>query len=156
MQVSIEVSFPQLEILDVRVHFEMHPREECPSIAADYRRLIGLSIARGFTHKVRELFGGPRGCTHTSALLQAMAPVAVQCFWSMSSAEAMLAGRPDRMLDPNRHEDQAWRRNINTCHVWNEHGSAVANREAGLAEGLPIFVRRRLAKLGIEPLDQSP
>ena len=48
--------------------------------------LVGLSIARGFTHRVRELFGGPRGCTHTTALLQAMAPIAMQCFWSMRSA----------------------------------------------------------------------
>jgi len=38
-----------------------------------------LSIARGFTHKVRGLFGGPRGCTHTTALSQAMAPEAIQC-----------------------------------------------------------------------------
>lgn len=149
MQVSLEISFPQLEILDVKIGFEMHPRSECPSIAADYGKLIGLSIARGFTHKVRELLGGPRGCTHTTALLQAMAPVAMQCFWSMRAANAKLAGKPDPMLDANRHEDQMWRQSVNTCHVWDEHGPAVAAREAGVVDGFPIFVRRRLAKLGL-------
>ena len=84
MQVSLTVSFPELEIVDVVSHFESHPNDECPSITGHYRNLVGLSIARGFTHRVRELFGGPRGCTHVTALLQAMAPITLQCFWSMS------------------------------------------------------------------------
>ena len=67
--------------------FETHPHTECVSIVDAYRGLVGLSITRGFTHKVRELFGGPRGCTHTTALLMAMAPVAVQCIWSMNVVE---------------------------------------------------------------------
>jgi len=33
-----------------------------------YESLVGLSIARGFTHKARELFGGPRGCSHILTL----------------------------------------------------------------------------------------
>jgi hypothetical protein len=149
MQVSIEISFPDLEIVEVTTHFESHPREECPSIIGHYDKLIGLSIARGFTHQVRELFGGPRGCTHTTALLQAMAPIAMQCFWSMRAAGAKINGDPDPMLDPRRNEDQMWRKSINTCHVWDEHGPAVASREAGIAELAPVFLRPRLAKLGI-------
>jgi hypothetical protein len=149
MQVSIEVSFPQLEIVAVTTHFEMHPREECPSITSHYDNLVGLSIARGFTHRVRELFGGPRGCTHTTALLQAMAPIAMQCFWSMKAAGAKVDGQPDPMLDPRRYEDQMWRKSINTCHVWDEHGPAVAAREAGISESAPVFIRGRLAELGL-------
>ncbi len=149
MQVSIEVSFPGLEILAVTTHFESHPREECPTITAHYDNLIGLSIARGFTHRVRELFGGPRGCTHTTALLQAMAPIAMQCFWSMRAAEAKLGGHPDPILDARRNDDQMWRKSVNTCHVWDEHGAAVASREAGIPESAPVFLRARLAKLGI-------
>ena len=56
------------------VVFEAHPHTTCPAIIEHYQGLVGLSIARGFTHQVRELFGGPRGCTHTTALLLAMAP----------------------------------------------------------------------------------
>src|SRR4051812_14235560 len=88
MQVDLEVAFPSLEIVGAHVHFEMHPNTTCPSITEHYDKLIGLSIARGFSHKVRELFAGPRGCSHTTALLLAMAPVAVQCFWSMSASDA--------------------------------------------------------------------
>ncbi len=102
MQVTLEVSFPDLEIVDVTVHFEAHPTSSCPSITQRYGNLVGLSIARGFTHRVRELFGGPRGCTHTTALSKATAPVAMQCFWSMRAAEAKLKGepRPDRKPRP--------------------------------------------------------
>jgi Protein of unknown function (DUF2889) len=150
MQVSIEVTFPQLVIDAVTVHFEQHPRDECPTIEEHYDNLVGLSIARGFTHKVRELFGGPRACTHTTALLQAMAPVALQCFWSMRLARAAIEGRPDPMLDPRRHQDdQTWRININTCHVWAEDGKAVADRIAGAPEPAPVFLRSRMRTLGI-------
>ena len=88
MQIDLEIAFPTLEIVGAQVGIEVHPSAGCPSIESHYDKLVGLSIARGFTHKVRELFGGPRGCTHTTALLQAMAPVAVQCMWSMRASQA--------------------------------------------------------------------
>jgi len=148
-QLSLEVRFPQLEIVAVDTHFESYPRHECPSIIGHYDKLIGLSIARGFTHRVRDLFGGPRGCTHTTALLQAMAPIAMQCFWSMRAAQAKIDGLPDPILDRRRHDDDMWRKSINTCHVWDEVGEAVARREAGVPEDAPVFLRSRLAELGL-------
>jgi hypothetical protein len=77
MVVDLVVAFPAMEIVDAKVVMERHPHPECVRIEDHYTKLAGLSITRGFTHKVRELFGGPRGCTHTTALLQAMAPVAI-------------------------------------------------------------------------------
>lgn len=151
MQVSLTISFPALEIVAVDTNFETFPESACPSIIDHYDRLVGLSIARGFTHKVRDLFGGPRGCTHTTALLLAMAPVAMQCFWSMRSAEAIVNGEPDpmRSFDPN---DQTWRAIVNTCHVWDQDGPVVAAAEAGHARTeTPVFMRQRLVDLGIEP-----
>jgi Protein of unknown function (DUF2889) len=149
MRVDLTLSFPELVILEVDTHIDMHPRDECPSITAHYDKLVGLSIARGFTHKVRELFGGPRGCTHTTALLQAMGPVAMQCFWSMKAATATLQGEPEPMLDPDRHEDNLWHKSIDTCHVWRADGEPVAARAAGIPEPAPVFLRRRAAELGI-------
>jgi hypothetical protein len=150
MQVSIEVAFPRLEIVATHVHFEQHPNDDCPHISEHYGHLVGLSIARGFTHRVRELFGGPRGCTHTTALLQAMAPVAMQCFWSMRSVEAVLRGDPDPLVAERRGGDQLWRSIIDTCHVWAADGSLVAAHEAQDPQPVPVFMRARLAKLGIE------
>ena len=153
MQVDIEVAFPSLEIVDARVVFETHPHETCPVITTHYDGMIGLSIARGFTHKVRELFGGPRGCTHTTALLQAMAPVAVQCTWSMRASFGRRSGDGDVPAGGLTEEQRRalWATNLNTCHVWAEDGAHVRALQNGGDFGAPVFLRRRMERLGIDP-----
>lgn len=151
MQLSLEVAFPSLVIEAASVDFETHPERSCPSIVEHYGGLVGLSIARGFTHRVRELFGGPRGCTHVTALLQAMAPVAVQTMWSMRSYEALQQGGAMFPRPTDQPDDGMWRGNVNTCHVWAEDGEVVAAREAGEPWEVPVFLRDRLEQLGIDP-----
>ena len=99
MMVSIEVSVPELEILEARTEFRTHPNESCPAIVEHYENLVGLSIRRGFTHKVRELFGGPRGCSHTTALLQASSLRAL----SETIASSAESHPRDRAEDEARH-----------------------------------------------------
>lgn len=148
MQLSVEVGFPSLVISGATVHFEAHPNTTCPAIVDHYGGLVGLSIARGFTHRVRELFGGPRGCTHVTALLQAMAPVAVQCFYSMSAAAARDEGAPSPIATGDFEDGEAWKRIIGTCHVWDPDGDAVKARQAGTFPAVPVFLQRRLEALG--------
>lgn len=146
MQLSIELAFPSLEIVDATAGFESHPHDECPSITAHYEKLVGLSIGRGFTKQVGALFGGPRGCTHVTALINAMAPVAMQCFWSMRAAEARLAGKETSLFDRDQSDDTMWKSIVNTCHIWDENGQAVADRLAGAPMTIPVFLRDRLAQ----------
>ena len=132
---------------------ETHPHGTCPSITAHYDKLVGLSIARGFTHKVRELFGGPRGCTHTTALLQAMAPVAIQSTWSMRAAPAGEGGvRIPVRRDPEERKKMMLF-NLNTCHVWAEDGERIASVNRGDEPEMPLWMVERMAKLGI-PLEE--
>ncbi len=169
MQVDLEVSFPSMEIVDARVEFLTHPGSTCPAIVEHYGELVGLSIARGFINRVRELFGGPRGCTHTTALLQAMAPVAIQSIWSMRSWDAQRddladptthpathpATHPDAAVEPTLEQRrQAWQMNVNTCHVWADDGEQVRRLESG--DGgmeAPLFAEPRMVALGIKPED---
>jgi len=154
MQLDLEVSFPMLEIVGASVEFVTHPNLECTHIASHYEKLVGLSIARGFTHRVRELFGGPRACTHTTALLQAMAPVAMQCMWSMQASLArrsVIPAMPGEMDQSSR--DMLWRRNLNTCHVWAEDTDLVRRIKEGAAMGTPLFAEERMVKLGRNPDD---
>jgi len=154
MQLDIEVAFPTLEIVEAAVRFESHPNDTCPNIVDHYGKLVGLSIARGFTHRVRELFGGPRGCTHTTALLQAMAPVAMQCIWSMRASQARRGVGADGATEPTPEQRRMmWQMNLNTCHVWAEDGEQVAMLEAGGDFEPPLFARERLVKLGLKPED---
>lgn len=144
MVVDLIIDFPSLEIVDVDVVMKVTPHTGCTDIEETYRKLVGLSIARGYTHKVRELFGGPRGCTHVGALLQAMAPVAIQSFWSMRSFET-----PVNLAATLREERiQHMSRNFNSCHVWDTEGEFVKNILAGGEIEPPLWAARRLAELG--------
>ena len=113
---------------------------------------MGLSIARGFTHKVRELFGGPRGCTHTTALLQAMAPVAVQSIWSFHMAQARERRRQSRSTHAEASK-RALMANLNTCHVWAEDGEHVAGLCDGGPMDVPLWITKRFDELGRDPAD---
>ncbi len=150
MQLELRVAIPKLEITSAQVVFETHPNSGCPLIAADYGKLVGLSIARGFTRKIRDLFGGPNGCTHTNALLQAMVPAVVQAMWSVSIRSGRLAsaaGRED--TNPLKARERRIAATLNTCHIWAEDGEHVAAiRRGESADYPPIPVRERLRKLG--------
>jgi hypothetical protein len=150
MVVEVEIAFPSLVIEAARTVLEIHPHGQCPSIEDHYQELVGLSIARGFTHKVRELFGGPRGCTHTTALIQAMAPVAVQCFWSMQASKARRSGidAPFAARDQDESAKAAWRYNVGSCHVWDPEGEMVAAVQRGGEIEVPLQIQRRMTELG--------
>lgn len=148
MIVDLVVSYPMFDILAVDVVFDTHPHESCPSISDAYQALVGLSIARGFSRKVTEIFGGPNGCTHVGALLRAMAPVAVQSTYSMMRAD------PD--FDPanprERTSEERERSNtfvIDSCHVWDAGGEYVQRIASGDdVSVVPVWLRQRLRKLG--------
>jgi len=148
MVVDLTVAFPSLEITGAEVVFETHPQETCPAIASHYENLVGLSIARGFTHRVRELFGGPRGCTHVTALLQAIAPAVVQSIWSMRALDRREApaspGEPAADTEAQREGHPS----LNTCHVWAEDGDLVNRIRQGEQVSPGIPVRQRLEARG--------
>ncbi len=138
MVVDLHVGFPDMVIQKADVVFEVHPQPACPSIGPDYQGLVGLSIARGFTHKVRELFGGPRGCTHTTALLQAMAPVALQSVFSMRG--------PRRRRDGPASASPFMR---DTCHVWSSEGELWQGVTVGRHPPVPLPTQKRLRESGV-------
>lgn len=150
MVVDLTISFPELEIVAAESVMETHPHGQCPKIMDHYGELVGLSIARGFTHKVRELFGGPRGCTHTTALLQAMAPVAVQSVWSMrhvSDTEQLVAAPMGPNPTPEEMRAQL-AYNVNTCHVWADPGPMFDAIDSGREIPAPLWAEERAAALG--------
>ena len=144
MIIELRVAVPTLEIIEVNLDFEEFPNHDCPSIVQAYDQLIGLSIARGFTHKIRELFGGPRGCTHVVALLQAVAPAVVQATWGMARATGAEAAASD---------SESQLRNLNTCHIYAEDGEKIQMIRRGERTDPPLSVTRRLVELGRDPED---
>ena len=147
MQVGLEIELPDRVIVAVHTDLVTYPHQTCPSIESHYDNLVGLSIARGFTHKVRELFGGPRGCSHTTALLQAMAPIAMQSSKSIECIEAERAGQPNPIIV--RPPNESWKVLTNTCHVWAEDRPRKEEVERGGVQTIPVDIR--LEQLGRAP-----
>lgn len=67
-----------LLIVAFEAQTEYGPYAVCPAAAANFARLAGLRIGRGFLRAAQERVGGTRGCTHLRELLQPMATVAFQ------------------------------------------------------------------------------
>lgn len=145
MVLDLEIHFPSLVIERANVTFHEHPHLSCTNIVDHYKKLEGMSITRGFNGKVRELFAGPRGCTHTTALLQAMAPVAVQSMWSMRVASARRRGVSIEQLG----EGPQTASPVNTCHLWEESGELATAVRAGETIEVPLSITKRLRSLGL-------
>jgi hypothetical protein len=147
MVLDIVVELPAMVITAAEVVMNTHPHDECTKIVDHYERLIGLSIARGFTHNVRELFGGPRGCTHTTALIQAMAPVAIQSIWAMMRPED---GETPVMLTVEQQRERV-EFNRGSCHVWADGGPMFSMLDRGEMIPPPRWGIERMKELGIDP-----
>lgn len=152
MTVEMLVNAATFVIARCVAKMKTHPHSDCPDIEERYRELEGLSIARGFTHKVRELLGGPRGCSHVTMLVQAMAPVAIQAGFSirMQAAEKMATNveiTPEIERNVRRMMLEA---NRDTCHYFAENGPAFEAFERGDEWVPPLWARQRMEELGLD------
>jgi Protein of unknown function (DUF2889) len=153
MELHLVVNAMTLAITEVFTKMHVHPQATCPIIEASYQQLVGVSISRGFTNKVKELYGGPRGCTHIGALTNAMAPVAMQSVWAFFQRPELAADTPELEAQEARQRmrQHEMSRNKNTCHVYAEDGEMFAKLNAGEGIPLPLWGQERLRKLGIDP-----
>ena len=68
-----------LTIVDAQADSDAMPYAGyCDRITPDYRRLVGVAIREGYHRKLKELFGGVRGCTHVTELAGILAAAAFQ------------------------------------------------------------------------------
>ena len=154
MIVELQIVYPTFLIEKASVEFKNHPHLSCTNITDHYKKLEGMSIARGFNAKVRELFGSSRGCTHIGALLAAMAPVAIQTGWSMRVGTAMTGDDSAQSAqDLQEQRVKQFASTINTCHIWDENGAMIAKVRAGEEIEMPLPVVRRLRDLGRDETD---
>ena len=154
MIVELEIVYPSFLIEKATAKFENHPHLGCTNITDHYKKLEGMSIARGFNAKVRELLDSSRGCTHIGALLAAMAPVAIQTGWSMRVSSVV--DIDDSSKSPEDFQEQRIKQfasTINTCHIWDEHGEMVSKVRRGEEVEMPLPVVRRLRDLGRDETD---
>lgn len=149
MTVELVVDPDGFVIRDIDATMQVHPYDECRSILDSYRQLIGVSIARGYSRQVKDLFGGPGGCSHVGALLIALGPVAIQASWGLARLHDDPADWAGLEFDPEDAERQL-RFNENTCHVWRTDGTQVAALRLGKKPLRPGWETDRLIELGLD------
>ncbi len=117
MILRILVKGPLLTIEDLEVEMPTAPRTACIETLEMMAPVKGMRIASGFTSRIKDLVGGPRGCAHVVSLLLTMAPAAVQGFWSH------LAQDPAKIksLAPKLSEYL-----VDTCWVWRQDSALLA------------------------------
>ena len=149
MVVELIVAGESFEILDISTTMNVHPYDQCTKVLDTYRQLVGMSIARGYSRKVRELFGGPMGCTHIGALLIALGPVAIQASWGLARLRDDPADWSQLEVDDDDDVERRLRLNTNTCHVWSADGEQIARLNRGEDAERPEWEQVRLTKLGL-------
>ena len=100
---------------DVEVDMPGIPREQCIETADSLDRIKGIRIVQGFTLKIKEMYLNGQGCAHLVELLLAMAPAAVQGFWTALSQKPI----------PKDLSSMAVSFLTDTCWVWRKEGPAI-------------------------------
>ena len=95
---------------------ENSPRKKCGDVTHHFKKLIGLTIAPGWTKKTRSLLGGLQGCTH---LVELLGPLATTAFQSMND---------ERMEKAKLRPSSERPRIIDTCHILAADGPEVKKR----------------------------
>lgn len=102
------------------------PHVECPTVADRFRRLEGVSVTRGYSRALREIFAGVNGCAHVYELARAAGAAVTQGAMSRSARE----GRREQL------DIETLRRGLGgTCHIWAADGPGFAKLEAGWRPG---------------------
>ena len=108
-----------LVIQHVEASTDAGPSSHCMDVAPFYATLKGLTIGRGFRHKVQALVGGAKGCTHLTELLGPLATTAMQTLFAVQrkagTHRLALAGEGPLPKPPV----------IGTCHTYREDGEAT-------------------------------
>jgi hypothetical protein len=147
MDLGLVVRRPDMRIVDAVADMRTFPHAECTDIEPEFRDLIGLSVARGYSGAVQERFGRERGCSHLEFLARAMGPAVVQ---GLTSSAAWRVEKGDGQYPMG---DGRLSFLTNTCHVWAEDGPGLQKLAVGWQPGKLEYpapslaeVRRRLGE----------
>jgi hypothetical protein len=99
-------------VRDVEAVTDASPYAICPDITPNFKQLIGLRIARGWTRRARERVGGTHGCTH---LVELLAPIATTAFQAIGGYQRKRARESEESPGASRGVRPSI---LNTCHAW--------------------------------------
>ena len=116
MFIRLLIEIESIRIVRVEIEMPGIPHQECPESIRSFAKLEGMRIAPGFTSKVRNKIGGPKGCAHLGGLLMAMASAALQGLWTYQAQNGHRGKDIDHLAKNYL---------IDTCWVWRQDGPLV-------------------------------
>jgi hypothetical protein len=130
MVIRLLVNCSTFVIEDLDMELISVPRDFCRETMGFLAPVKGMTIAPGFTAKVKKLVGGNKGCTHVMELLLAMAPTVVQ------GVATRRAHRPSGV--DTEQAKMILKYLINTCHAWREDGPFVEMHKEMIQKALRL------------------
>jgi hypothetical protein len=127
MELAMAVSLDGLVITSAQATMHAFPHDECPFISPKFAQLEGLSISRGFTRSLRELFAGISGCQHLHELARVTGPAVFQAGASLRARQNHKAGPDATPMDPSGL--------VGSCHIWSAGGRGQQKLELGWRPG---------------------
>lgn len=118
LRVTVDAEFDVVDV--VAVSDAVPYRGVCENIVADYRRMLGLNLLRGFRAGLRERLGGVAGCTHLTELAQFLPTAAVQAAAGDERRRRTMFGQGADAPRPFM---------IDRCHAWRSDGPVVERYE---------------------------
>ena len=115
----------EVEIVAVDVSMDAHPYEICPGIVPAFQQLKGARIGPGWNRRIRELFGGAKGCIH---LVDLLGPVGAIGFKTVKRESGQDDVPPSEKADDKPYQ-------VNSCHALASDGEIVQNRWPELYTG---------------------
>jgi hypothetical protein len=85
MQVRLTLD-RDMVVRDIEVATNDAPYDACPTVAPNYKALVGAKVGAGWRRAVTEAVGRTKGCTHITELLMPAATVAFQTMGSWPKA----------------------------------------------------------------------
>jgi hypothetical protein len=129
LALSLHVRESDRVITEAGAAMHTYPHAECPEILPAFERLVGLSVARGYTREVKARLAGVKGCNHLEHLATALAPAMVQAMSSLGHRHRMVEeANGEAPADPAAY-DPSWL--FNTCHVWRDGGPGQEKIDLG-------------------------
>ncbi|WP_457552265.1 DUF2889 domain-containing protein [Desulfobacula sp.] len=117
MQIQLLVKIAQLKIVDIHAKIPGAPHDTvCREMENSLDEIKGLTIAPGFTSKVKKIAGGIKGCVHLTTLLLSMAPSALQGYWIFEARQEHRS--ENSVLDIEKYL-------VDTCWAWRKEGPLV-------------------------------
>lgn len=117
MQLRVTID-RELQVVDAAAAYDAAPYPgTCERIADDYRRLVGLNLAKDFRRQVHARLGATRGCTHLSELALVLPTAAIQAL----SGERAGAGTRERPPSASSRPPSY----IDRCHALASDGDVV-------------------------------